>query len=169
MANPKSAFVRLADPWAILGAMLGNLGFTVPLGVAANRNQPTKNVFLGGGKMINEKYRKPQNTTVSSIIVLGTYPLWQKQIEIAIKERQRELERQTTIEEDLEFCETIPEGPDLRRVRVYVYENPYARIPLGRTLFNGPFDQRWGVDGQFIRRVYVGTEVARFEEALGES
>src|ERR1035437_9655565 len=32
LANPTSAFVRLADPWAILGAMLGNLGFTVPVG-----------------------------------------------------------------------------------------------------------------------------------------
>jgi hypothetical protein len=169
LANPKSAFVRLGDWWAILGAMLGNLGFSVPVGPNAEKGGPTKNVFLGGGKMIDGKRRKPQNTTVSSIIVLGTYPLWKKQIQIAIKERQRELGRKTTFEEDWAFYEEMPETPDLRRVRVSVYENPYARIPFGRDLFNGPFDQRWGTEGQFMKRVYVGSELARFEEALGES
>jgi len=149
--------------------MFGNLGFSVPVGQDAEKGGPIKNVFLSGGKMIDEKHRRPQNTTVSSIIVLGTYPMWQKQVQIAIKERQRELGRMTTVEEDWAFYEGMPETPDLRRVRVYVYENPFARIPLGRDLFNGPFDQRWGVDGQFIRRVYVGSEIARFEQSLGEN
>jgi hypothetical protein len=141
LANPKSAFVRLADPWAILGAMLGNMGFTVPVGPNAEKGGPPKKVFLAGGKMINEKRRQPQNTTVSSIVVVGTFPLREKRIQMAIRERQAELGRITTIEEDLEFYETIPESLDLRRVRVYVYENPYARIPLSRNLFSGPFDQ----------------------------
>jgi hypothetical protein len=168
LANPKSAFVRLADPWAILGAMLGNLGFTVAVGPNAERSGPPKNVFLAGGKMIDQKRRRPQNTTVSSVVVVGTFPLREKRIQMAIKERQAELGRTTKIEEDLEFYETIPESPDLRRVRVYVYENPYARIPLGRDLFSGPFDQRWGAEAGFIKRVYVGQEVARFETALSE-
>jgi hypothetical protein len=169
LANPKSAFVRLGDWWAIYGAMLGNLGFTVPLGVAADKKHPIKNVFLGGGKMIDEKRRKPQNTTVSSVIVLGTYPLWQNQIRVAIKQRERELGRTTTFDEALAFYEAMPETPDQRRVRVSVYENPYARISLNRDLFNGPFDQRWGLDGVDIKRLYLGPEAARFEEALGES
>jgi putative transposase len=33
-------------------------------------------------------------------------------------------------------------------------------MPLRRDLFNGPFDQRWGTEGGFIKRVYVGQEVA---------
>jgi hypothetical protein len=170
LANPKSVpLLHLGDWWAIYGAMLGNLGFSAPVGPSAERGGPIKNVFLGGGKMINEKRRKPQNTTVSSIIVLGTFPLWHNQIRIAIKERQRELGRRTTIEEDWAFYEGMPETPDLRRVRVSVYENPHARIPLSRDLFNGPFDQRWGPVGQFIKRVYVGPEAARSEEALGET
>lgn len=168
LANPKAAFVHLAYPWAILGAMLGNMGFTVPVGPNAGKGGPPKNVFLSGGKMIDQKRRRPQNTTVSSIIVVGTFPLREKLIRIAIKERQVELGRMTTLEEDLDFYDAIPESPDLRRVRVYVYENPYARIPHNRDSFNGPFDQRWGTDGGFIKRVYVGREVARFEEALGE-
>lgn len=102
----------------IYGAMLGDLGFTVPVGPNAEKGGPTKNVFLGGGKMLNEKRRRPQNTTVSSIIVLGTYPLWQNRIRIAIKERQRELGRATTFEEDWAFYEGTPgTGWDLRRAR----------------------------------------------------
>ena len=72
------------------------------------------------------------------------------------------------MDEDLAFYEAISESADLRRVRVYVYENPYARIPLGRDLFSGPFDQRWGTEGGLIKRVYVGPEVARFEAELGD-
>jgi hypothetical protein len=79
------------------------------------------------------------------------------------------LARTTTPEEDLDFYEAIPDTPDRRRVRVVVYENPYARIPLGRDLFCGPFDERWGVDGEFIQRVLVGSEVAAIEAALGEN
>jgi hypothetical protein len=167
LANPKSAFGRLTDAWAILGAILGNLGFTVPIGANAEETRSTSNVFLAGGKMIDKKRRRPQNTTVSSIIILGTYPLWQNQIRLAIKLRERELGRTTTMDEALTFYEGMPETPDLRRVRVVVYENPYARIPLRRGLFCGRFDERWGVEGGVIRRVYVGPEAVKFEEGLG--
>ena len=77
--------------------------------------------------------------------------------------------RSTTIEEDLAFYEAIPDSPKLRRVRVVVYDNPFARIPLPQDLFRGPFDERWGVDGEFMRRVYVGSELAAIEAVLGES
>lgn len=126
------------------------------------------NMFLAGGKMIDYRRNQPWNTTVSSVIVVGTYPLRMNQIRIAVKESQRALGRRTTIEEDLEFYEAIPESPDLRRVRVTVDENPYARIPLAQDLFRGPFDQRWGAEGEFIKRLYVGPEVARLEKDWGE-
>ena len=168
LANPKSAFVHLGDPWTIIGAMLGNVAFKVQVGVNPDVVHPLEQIFTRSGKMIDYKHRQPQNTTVSSIIVLGTYPLRRNEIRAAIKVRQQALGRMTTLDEDLEFYEVMPETPDLRQVRVSVYENPFARIPLRRNLFNGPFDQRWGVDGKFIRRVYFGSEAARFEESLGE-
>ena len=106
LANPKSAFVQLAYPWVIFGAMLGDLGFRVPVGPNADPNAPTKTVFLGGGKMIDQKRRRPQNTTVSAIIVVGTFPLREKNIQVAIKNRQAELGRRTTLEEDWEYSAT---------------------------------------------------------------
>ena len=68
----------------------------------------------------------------------------------------------------MEFYETIPDTAELRRVRVVVYENPFARIPFSRDLFLGPFDERWGVDDEFMRRVYVGSEASAIESVLGE-
>jgi hypothetical protein len=169
LANPKEAFVSLDDHWAIIGAMLGNLGFRFQLGTVPDENHPMENVFTSGGKMVNYKRQEPQNTTISSVIVLGTYPLRHKRINIAIKNRQKQLGRNTTLDEDLEFYEALPDSPELRRVRVVVYENPFARIPLSRDLFSGPFDERWGGDGEFMRRVFVGSEVATIESVLGES
>lgn len=169
LANPNNAFVQLGEPWAIIGAMLGNLGFEFPVGPNVDEPVTTKTVFLGGGKMFNRQRRQPQNTTVSSIIVLGTYPLREKRIRVAIKERRAQLGRKTTLEEELQFYDAIPEHPDLRRVRVDVYENPHARIPHNRDWFSGKFDQRWGLDGKYIRRVYAGEEILHFERVLGET
>jgi len=134
LANPQAAFVHLGDPWAIIGAMLGNLGFQFQLGVRPDKDHPLEQIFTRGGKMVNDKRRKPQNTTISSVIVLGSYPLRQNRIRLAIKGRQQELGRETTINEDLAFYEAIPDSLELRRVRVVVYENPFARIPFQQDL-----------------------------------
>lgn len=88
-------------------------------------------------------------------------------IRAAIKNRQQELGRKTTRQEDLEFFEATPDTLILRRVRLSVYENPNARIPLHQDLFKGPIDGRWGLEGGHISRVYIGSEAARLEELLG--
>ena len=167
LANPNLAVVQLETPSEIIGAMLGNLGFQIPVDAISDEGLLPEQVFMGGGKMVDDKHQSAQNTTFSSIIVLCTYPLWQNQFRAAIKMRQRELGRKTTLEEEFEFIDAIPNSPDLRRVRAVVHENPCARIPLSRDLFVGPFDERWGVEGEFIKRVYVGREIVSFEEAVG--
>jgi hypothetical protein len=168
LSNPKSAFVQLGEPWAIIGAMLGNLGFQFKFRSMPDEAHPLQQVFTSGGKMVNDKRQQPQNTTVSAIVVLGAYPLRMKQIRVAIKNREAELGRATTLAEGMSFYDAIPETPELGRVRVVVYENPFARIPLGRDLFCGPFDERWGSHDEHIQRIYVGHEVAQIEAALGE-
>ena len=168
LASPKPTFVHLAYPWAIIGAMLGNLGVQFQMGVVPDENHPMEQVFLGGGKMVNHKRQEPQNTTISAVIVLSRYPLRQKRIRVAIEERQKELGRKTTPDEDLDFYEAIPDSPELHPVRLVVYENPYSRIPLSRDLFRGPFDERWGSDGEFLRRILVGNEIHKIEEIVGD-
>jgi hypothetical protein len=169
LANPKCVpLINLSDPWTLFGAMFGNVGFRFPVGSAASVNKPIERTFTTGGRMV-DKHHQPENTTVNSIIFLGLYPLRAKYVDLAVRRRRQVLDRDVTTNEILECYEEIPDDPQLRRPRVKVYENPYARIPLSRDLFNGAYDERWLVDGEVIKRVYAGSEVARFEDALGES
>jgi hypothetical protein len=46
------------------------------------------------------------------------------------------------------------------RIGVIVWENAFARIPFPRTLFCGAYDERYGLDGDEIARVFVGTRVS---------
>ena len=167
LASPKPTFVHLAYPWAIIGAMLGNLGAQFQMGVMPDENHPMKQVFLGGGKMVNQKRQQPQNRTISAVIVLSKYDLRRQRIRVAITEQEKKLARKITPDEQLRFYTAIPESPELHPVRLVVYENPYARIPFSRDLFCGPFDERWGPDGDFLRRLFIGHEIQKIEEVIG--
>lgn len=67
----------LLDWQHVYGAMLGNVGFSVPLhihGQPPPEEDEIKNVFLSGGKMHQERAGAVvgvQNQTISAIIVLG--------------------------------------------------------------------------------------------------
>ena len=50
-----------------------------------------------------------------------------------------------------------------------MFENPYARIPLDRDLFRGPFDVRWGAqEAGVLARMNVGKELQTLEEQLSQ-
>ena len=51
-------------------------------------------------------------------------------------------------------------------LRATVYENPYARIPCAREIFHGSFDEVWGLDGEHVKRLYVGEELQKIEKNL---
>ena len=55
---------------------------------------------------------------------------------------------------------------DLKVVRVVVYENPFATIPLPRTIFVGPYDERWAQYEDGIARVFVGAEMERLDQMI---
>ncbi|MGD1093669.1 MAG: hypothetical protein ABSB35_16980 [Bryobacteraceae bacterium] len=73
------------------------------------------------------------------------------------------------VEPSFRLIEEMGDDGDVPGVRVAVYENPFARIPLIRELFQGPFDERWCADNGFMRRVFVGEEIARSEASLNQS
>ena len=78
LANPNGAFIDFG-PHSIFGAMLGDEGFAVKVGAPISDDNP-QTIFVNGGKMIDARRCEPQNTTISSIIVLETYPLRQEWI-----------------------------------------------------------------------------------------
>ncbi len=67
----------------------------------------------------------------------------------------------------LSFAESLRTkgiDPGEAPLRVVVYENPFARIPLRRDIFTGPFDERFGPEGDHLVRVFAGAEILRLEE-----
>lgn len=65
-------FVRLQEPFIVLGAMYGDLGFTSLWDRATGSQVPdsTRRAFLRNGKMFRSESRQPQNQTISALITL---------------------------------------------------------------------------------------------------
>jgi hypothetical protein len=81
LSNLNCPIVRLGNPSVVIAAMLGNLAFQTPVGVPLDEHNPGKTVFTHGGKIVEKTERK--NTTVSSIMALGTYSLHENKIKAA--------------------------------------------------------------------------------------
>jgi hypothetical protein len=75
----------------IYGAMLGNLGWSVPLdlpGRPAPEEAETRSIFMGGGKMHRERSgtpKNPQNQTISGISVLGRVAAGERSFHASIR------------------------------------------------------------------------------------
>ena len=161
------------DPHRVFAAMLGDLGFTVgfdpTIGVLVPGTECP--AFLGRGKMLRPASRRVQNTTISSIIILEQFLVRDARFlrahrDWAARREEAEGRKLTRDEKALAYIRmTQPSRPQLREVpRVQVIENPFARKPLPRNLFTGPFDERWVLDGS-PKRVFAGNLLMEIEEA----
>lgn len=157
----------------IYGAMLGDVGWSVPLdvpGLSAPADKEVRSVFMSGGKMHRERGGvpvAPQNRTISAILVLQQFPIGERRFGAWVKGVEQQRGAKLEIDEIVKEAEAAS-GTDrdvsFRELRVVVHENPYARIPLPTELFRGPYDERYGgLDGR-IQLLYRGDEVARFDE-----
>lgn len=171
--NQEKPLVSL-DWQMVMGAMLGNVGFSFPVDTRTGQGDISKleRVTLGGGKMHRHQGETPiaaQNTTISALTVVERYRIGYKRFQLFIHEKEQELGRELTVEEYLDLAERSAGSErdlSLNRIRVRVHENPYALVPLDRRLFTGPFDERYGEIENTGRwgRVYVGRGVIEFEE-----
>lgn len=121
-------FVRLQEPFIVLGAMYGDLGFTTLWDLTAGSpvQDSTQRAFLQNGKMFRYESRQPQNQTISALITLRY----------------------------------VRKGD----LGVIVWENYLARVPFPREMFCGPYDERWGKDGNHIKRVFLGEGLVAIQE-----
>jgi hypothetical protein len=163
LADPNGAFVDLTSPEIVIGTMLGNLGWEVPLNAP---DAPAKQVFTKGGKMVDDK-RRTQNTTINAMVCLTSYKVRQRRLEIAVAQREKQLGRKLEPKEHWEFVRST-KTRKLEALRVIVFENPFARIPQDRRLFRGAWDERWGRQGNIIGRLYVGKSLRRIERELAK-
>jgi len=171
LANPHRSFVFL-EPMDIYGAILGNLGITMPFDAEAGAfdSERATQAFLSGGRMI--RYNKkglaiaPQNTTISAVCTLGSVEEDSRRFAIRVAKVKRETGQSGTLESILETAletQGTEAGASLHHLCIQVYENPYAVAPLMEAFGTGPWDERFGArDGRFLR-VFAGSSLAALE------
>src|SRR5208337_3053818 len=148
---------RIGLNWQIImAAMLSDLGLSSPIGQSQ-------------AETIKHSTASPENTIISAIIVVERYLIGEKRFRLFVYEREQELGRELSVEEYLQALEQsagTERDLSLNRVRVRVHENPYAKVPLDRRLFKGPFDERYGLTEGMNRigQVYIGGAAADFEK-----
>lgn len=159
----------LLDCQHVYGAMLGDIGFSVPIslpGMPHPADDKTRVIFTSGGKM--HRHRRgvpvePQNQTISAILVLDRVPVGEGLFRAALQERERQIGPPLAVEEIGKECESAKctlRDPRRRPLRVVVHENPYARVPLSRDVFTGPYDERYGEEHGCIQRLFCGAKLA---------
>lgn len=161
-------------PYVLFGAMLGDFGIQMPFDqrrgvILAEQRRPA---FLDGGRMVDPKSRRPQNTTISAIALLSEFT-------IPNPEFEREIEGRTASLKSGLGCEPSSELRLEVRMALYgqlpltlgncprieVFENPVARIKLPKHAFYGMYDARFEYTDrlrQFVR-VYAGDGLKRTE------
>jgi len=165
------------DPETVLGAMLGDLGFVMDFDrergcLVPGTEQPA---FLERGMMITQKTGEPQNTTISAVIVLEEFLARDigdlRAYATNLRAMEAELGRELTPDERLHaYARRVPSEPrgDRQVPRVTVVENPFARLPLPRNLFTGPFDERWALVTRPLR-IFGGNKLQEQEKAEKEA
>ena len=163
--NERANLVDIGTPDFVLGAMLGNVGFSIPMNLeTGEQTGPISNIFTTGGKLIHPHLNTPQNTTISSIIALERFPVGHKEFRIKVEHKERDEQRKLPIEEFLELIEADRSAYDRMVLRTIVCENPHATKPLPPTIFTGPFDERWGHTGNIMGPIYTGSELAKLRQ-----
>lgn len=148
------------EPRDVFAAMLGNLGWVMDYDRRAGVADPDtmRLAFRDGGKMIGPRTGEPQNTTISSIIVLEWF--------------------RVENEEFLHACQKLPPGekravfaaehwlkypPSQRFLRVRVNHNPDASNPLPDFIFNGSYDEHWQIQANGVVRVFASDRLRKAE------
>ncbi len=158
----------------IYGAMLGNLGYSIPFDKTAGRlvdKAVLSPVFTQGGEMHREKNGQiiePQNTTISAILVIELLPVGKRRFEIETAEKAQKLGRQLGYEEYMQLVDSsrgTERDISLRQLRSVTCRNPYSRIAFPNKLFRGPYDECYGEVSGELQRVYAGQQLKEIEDA----
>lgn len=136
----------------VMGAMLSDLGFFSNKGIRADQDQVAE-----------------ETPVISAVIIVERYTIGEKRFRLFVHDEEEKLGRDLGVEEyscAVENAAATERDLSLNRVRVRVHENPYAKIPLDRRMFSGPFDERYGAIEGSTRwgQIYAGQGVTEFEQ-----
>jgi hypothetical protein len=170
--NNDARLVDVITPQFVLGAMYGNVGVVVPFTVETGEAIGEEyQAFLGGGKMIRPHWKNPENTRISALITLryvnvGTARLNEYVAKIKSDEVDR-IKRATDVLQQLQKAR-LEFDRDEKHLGVIVWENSFAAIPFPRDLFDGDYDEIYGVQDKKIQRVFAGKGVVEYERIKAE-
>jgi hypothetical protein len=159
LQNNGNVHVPSEDPTIVLGSMYGTIGFAIPTFVGSGvppATLPEPSIqFMGDAQMTATK-----NTTISALLSL-------REVAVGIR-RVRKIRREFPgLPRDNAEALARERFPDFDydelQLGVIVWENCHARLPLSRKLFVGPYDERWGLEGGDIQRVFCGQGMASLE------
>jgi hypothetical protein len=159
--NHGNPFISLQDPEEMFGAMYGDPGITMDGNRETGEGNPStaRFAFLGGGKMFRRHWKTPQNTTISAIITLHHVAVGAMRLE----KHLNNLSGSRPLTMDDVHSAKVDFDKAERQLGVIVWENYLARIQFPREFFRGPYDERYGRNGQFPERVFVGNFLAELE------
>jgi hypothetical protein len=145
--------VQLMEPHVMLGAMYGNLGFTIPFDPASGTSDASRiesKFLVGEGKMIRRK--RYQNTRIAALISLVSYNTFTKEaLRYISTDDGRSPEARW---EDAFSGEAgISQEPTLCCT---VWENGAAKRRLPQDLFRGPMDAWWTCDDDQQGPSFIG-------------
>jgi hypothetical protein len=112
-----------------------------------------------------------QNTTISAIISLKYLAIGQERCLAMLEKRKHDMGREMTLEESITatkaWGDTQPEAWQ-KQLHAVVCENPNARKPWPRTLFNGEWDERYAAADRVIRRLSAGRALREWERLTNQ-
>jgi excisionase family DNA binding protein len=149
--NEQFNLVDIQTPRIVLGAMHGDVGFSIPINLETMEEAGPSTTIFGRGRKFGPQY----NTTISAVIALERLAIGRREFLIAVEKENREM----SWEELTELQKSNEDRYSRRVLCVSVYENPHAANPLPGDIFVGPFDQRWGYSAGVIKPVYIGSEL----------
>jgi hypothetical protein len=148
--------VYLDDAEVMIPAMRGNMTIEIPFDEKTQMFDSSRTSYgLGAGAQMQPN----KNTTISALLTLRKVPIGEFRIE-------RHLNRIAEQREPTSGDAFEDLGPEQEaQPGLIVWENPYATNPLPRSIFCGPYDERWGVDGADgkYKRLFVGEGLALME------
>lgn len=155
MYNSDDAFVMATEPHAVLGAMYGDIGIEMPVaaGVVTIANS-LETTFVGDrGKMFRRD--KLYNTRITALITLYEYHIGSLRYGRWLKESMESVRSgRLTAEEVPSPAFDVAE----KVLAVSVWKNIYTDIEFPDSVFRGPYDEHWGLVGDYVRRTYIGAE-----------
>jgi hypothetical protein len=159
LQNNGNVHIMNEEPSVMLGAMYGKIGFTIPLDVGEGPRSepapPVQPVFTGGAQ-----FQPNRNTRISALITLRRIGVGKRRLRRIQQDNPNlgfwDAYNRAAERFGADFFEELQQG-------VIVWENVYARVPLPRDLFNGPWDERYGLDGGDITRIFCGSAFEEFD------